>query len=361
MSDIFPEQPITSLPAAVAFMGALPMPVGPQQPPFPLAPRTCEEKLGQDVARLQGLLAEAVRDAHRARSERDLIRERVSEPFGCKHCGVEKRSHGRRYIGGQGMHAWERPSDEQVKARMLARRVARSPLPATPELEQLHDELTGVSLSLYEEELLTERLRWALASARRGRSRLRAQVAAFDALELGAVDGRMSAVCEVPGHPTWLRKPDDRRGCPWCQVAALLEERHSTNEALSKADEALRVQRDRIAELEHTVQGMVEGLNGHDCPPPGESPMQAVTRFAVRLMEAERLLAEDGCSCPPADHPHQVGCLLDLPAPGSSERPVNELTTVYMPVAAYREDPHDSPLHHDYRVGHDLPELGGAS
>lgn len=38
---------------------------------------------------------------------------------------------------------------------------------------------------------------------------------------------------------------------------------------------------------------------------------------------------------------------------------MNELTTVYMPVAAYREDPHDSPLHHDYRVGHDLPELGG--
>lgn len=103
----------------------LPVPVGPQQPPFPPAPRTFEEKLRQDVARLQGLLAEAVRDAHRARSERDLIRERVSEPFGCTYCGVEKRSHGRRYIGGQGSHAWERPSDEQVKARMLARRAAR--------------------------------------------------------------------------------------------------------------------------------------------------------------------------------------------------------------------------------------------
>lgn len=106
----------------------LPMPVGPQQPPFPPAPRTYEEKLGQDVARLQGLLAEAVRDAHRARSERDLMRERVSEPFGCALCGVEKRSHGRRYIGGAGMHAWERPSDGQVKARMLARRAARMPL-----------------------------------------------------------------------------------------------------------------------------------------------------------------------------------------------------------------------------------------
>ena len=25
-----------------------------------------------------------------------------------------------------------------------------------------------------------------------------------------------------------------------------------------------------------------------------------------------------------------------------------------------REDPHDSPLHHPYRVPRDLPELGGA-
>jgi hypothetical protein len=116
-----------------------------------------------------------------------------------------------------------------------------------------------------------------------------------------------------------------------------------------------------IGRLEHTVQQMVEGLNGHDCPPPGESPMQAVTRFAVRLMEAERLLAEDGCTCPPADPPHQVGCPLDLPAPGS-ERPVNELTAMFMPVPSLRaslEDPHDGPLAHPYRLGHDLPETGG--
>lgn len=105
----------------------LPVPVGPQMPDFPPPPRTELEKLRAERARLQGLLAEAVRDAHLARRERDLIRERVSEPFGCKHCGEVKRSHGRRYIGGAGMHSWERPSDEQVKDRMLARRAARFP------------------------------------------------------------------------------------------------------------------------------------------------------------------------------------------------------------------------------------------
>ena len=114
----------------------------------------------------------------------------------------------------------------------------------------------------------------------------------------------------------------------------------------------------RVAELEHTVQQMVEGLNGHDCPPPGELPMQAVTRFAVRLMEAERLLAEDGRSCPPADHPHQVGCPLDVPLPVAVP---DGPTRLFPTVGWLREDPHDSPLHHDYRVGHDLPKLGGAS
>lgn len=122
------SEPITNLPDAVAALGALPMPMGPNLPPFPLAPLSYEQKLEQEVARLQGLLAEATLRMHGARRERDLIRERVSEPFGCTHCGVAQRSHGRRYLGGVGMHAWERPSDEQVKDRMLARRAARMPL-----------------------------------------------------------------------------------------------------------------------------------------------------------------------------------------------------------------------------------------
>ncbi|MER8219741.1 hypothetical protein ABTZ58_03905 [Streptomyces sp. NPDC094143] len=124
---------------------ALPVPFGPQMSDFPPPPRTELEKLHSERARLQGLLAEATTDAHRARRERDLIRERVSEPFGCAHCGVEKRSHGRRYISGAGMHAWERPSDEQVKDRMLARRVARMALPS--------------NLNLWEEGAATAELR----------------------------------------------------------------------------------------------------------------------------------------------------------------------------------------------------------
>lgn len=175
------NEPITNVEDAVAALGALPMPVGPQQPPFPPAPRNFEEKLRQDVARLQALLAEATNDAHRARRERDLMRERVSEPYGCKHCGEAKRSHGRRYMGSVGVHSWEQPSDEQVKTRMLSRRVARMPLPADPEIERVEEELTGVNLSLWEEEQENARLRLAWESARRDRRALRARLAELEA------------------------------------------------------------------------------------------------------------------------------------------------------------------------------------
>jgi len=143
------SESITNLSDAVADRGAMPMPIGPQMPDFPPPPETELEKLHAERARLQALLAEAVADAHRARRERDLMRERVSEPYGCAHCGVERRSHGRRYIGGAGMHAWERPADEQVKDRMLARRAAGMALPS--------------NLSLWEEPPVVAELRARVA------------------------------------------------------------------------------------------------------------------------------------------------------------------------------------------------------
>jgi hypothetical protein len=43
-----------------------------------------------------------------------------------------------------------------------------------------------------------------------------AELESYRALELGAVDGRVSASCGQPNHPTWLRTKDDNRVCPWC-------------------------------------------------------------------------------------------------------------------------------------------------
>lgn len=55
----------------------------------------------------------------------------------------------------------------------------------------------------------------------RTEQQLRHRIDELEALDLGAVDGRVSASCADPEHPTWLRTKDDTRGCPWCRVAEL--------------------------------------------------------------------------------------------------------------------------------------------
>lgn len=229
------------------------------------------------------------------------------------------------------------------------------PQPRT--LDVVEDELAGVSLSLYEEELLTERLRWALAAAKRGRARLRAQ------------------------------------------VAALLAERHETNESVSEAAEALRVQRDRIAGLEaqaamacrvceapvRWVDSSSGGWWNHATPAedghgvtPRPAPLASyppVMRWAA-LLDREDLadfldelaasaitnassdvaLAEVETTCrtwrliAEAQHGHNTAVGPDA------------MSQAFAPVAALREvldGEHWPTVHHDWRLGRDLPELGG--
>lgn len=197
------SEPITDLETAVRELGALPMPGG-----------TEADQLRAQIVALQEAVAKAEREAARARRERDIIRERVSEPYGCRYCGEKQAHHGRQYLGGVGMHSWEKPTDEQVKGRMLARRAARMPL-------------------------------------------------------------GLEGLC--------------------AEVAALRAERHSTNEVLDDVVRELRWSRPRTA-----VQRPVE---------------DDVTPQVLNLLAGQRAVVED---------------------------------------------PHDSPLHHSYRTGRDLPQIGGA-
>lgn len=54
-------------------------------------------------------------------------------PFGCRWCGTEQGGHGRRWMPGKGLHRWERPTEAQIKARMLARRNARKAVCRCPQ------------------------------------------------------------------------------------------------------------------------------------------------------------------------------------------------------------------------------------
>lgn len=105
----------------------------------------------------------------------------------------------------------------RMKARRLQLAVARAgalPMLVGGErtLDVVEEELTGVNLALWEEIQAYARLRLALASAQRGRRELRAR------------------------------------------VAELLAERHSTNEALSDAAEALRAESERLPYAERAAR-----------------------------------------------------------------------------------------------------------
>lgn len=112
------SEPITDRAEAVRVLGALPVPLGSE-------PRNEEERLRMEVVRLQDLLATAMKDVARASRARDELREQVSEPYGCAHCGVAKSAHGRRWWTGVGVHSWSAPDQGQIAERMRARRTVR--------------------------------------------------------------------------------------------------------------------------------------------------------------------------------------------------------------------------------------------
>jgi hypothetical protein len=71
------------------------------------------------------------------------------------------------------------------------------------------------------------------------------------------------------------------------------------------------------------------------------------------LMQTFAELAERGITGQAFALPVPVG-----PGPSVVE-PADKLTATFMATQVLREDPHDGPLHHDYRIPRDLPETGG--
>lgn len=52
--------------------------------------------------------------------------ERIPNPMGCRHCGIDRGEHVDWYTQTVGWHKWEQPTQKQILARMLARRSART-------------------------------------------------------------------------------------------------------------------------------------------------------------------------------------------------------------------------------------------
>jgi hypothetical protein len=51
---------------------------------------------------------------------------RTPNPMGCRWCGIDQRGHAQQYKAPVGWHQWGQPTQQQIKDRMLARRVQRS-------------------------------------------------------------------------------------------------------------------------------------------------------------------------------------------------------------------------------------------
>ena len=139
-----------------------------------------------------------------------------------------------------------------------------------------------------------------------------------------------------------LRAHDDLN---WClemiaklraRVAELEAERHSTNESLSEAAEALRADRDRIARLERSSEGLSFAERAQRETHPGR---RRAWQMLAQIDESERVY--------------------ERLAGRSVEESADKLTRLLAPSSL--EDPHDSPLHHTYKVPRDLPPVGGAS
>ncbi|MEU1309464.1 hypothetical protein ABZ419_11295 [Streptomyces cinnamoneus] len=50
----------------------------------------------------------------------------TASPNSCRYCGVEERGHAQQWKADVGWHKWASPTEEQIKARMLARRAERN-------------------------------------------------------------------------------------------------------------------------------------------------------------------------------------------------------------------------------------------
>jgi hypothetical protein len=159
------------------------------------------------------------------------------------------------------------------------------------------------------------------------------------------------------------------------ELVRLRAERHSTNESVSEAAEALRANRDRIDELE-TTNG---ALRARLAAVAAQRAALAERLRAGQQWRRGRLVSEDLVPQPELREIFGIplAAPLDEPAPDGITRrfaPTQALRAdaedVTPQVAKLRgllagqraavEDPHDGPLAHRYRVPRDLPPLDGA-
>lgn len=161
------------------------------------------------------------------------------------------------------------------------------------------------------------------------------------------------------------------------EVNRLEAERHSTNEALDDAVQELREREQRDTVVAEFVAQRAEYITAiRNCHPDNGHDYDRWQGHAAARRQLAELLGLPVAW--PAEDPASVGKSADklaaLLAPTQAlqedteplrGRALLDVLTVERAERAHNrrlgiEDPHDSPLRHEYRVGRDLPETGGA-
>jgi hypothetical protein len=150
------------------------------------------------------------------------------------------------------------------------------------------------------------------------------------------------------------------------EVVSLRAERHSTNEALSDAVEALRVQRDRIAELEARLNAVAEYATSRVTGPEATNEVSASWVLHLLAVDHDSQNPIRPCGCSKRFDRHAWGCPTlpadDVPLLRQPEDPHDSIPTfsaseIARWQARQLEDPHTSELHHEYALGRDLPVI----
>lgn len=183
--------------------------------------------------------------------------------------------------------------------------------------------------------------------------------AAFD-IGMAAVIGRWEAM-RAPAEAGESERLRTR-------IAELEAERHVTNEALSDAAERLRQDRDRIAELEAAQERLAETMQRGQHWRGGRLVSErTLTQREIRHLTGLPLRESTpdeyrycGADLGRTEFPFTCYRRVAHDGPCGPQPDPEPLAGTVRTLARMAEDPHDSPLHHTYRLGHDLPEYPNA-
>jgi hypothetical protein len=92
-------------------------------------------------------------------------------------------------------------------------------------------------------------------------ARLQAELAPYQALNLGDLTGRTSGACANDTHPMWVRQITDARGCGWCRAVEVTTERDEFCNRVDTLTAVAKGNKAHVASMYEDLQEMLRERN----------------------------------------------------------------------------------------------------